>query len=60
MAHSYVTAFQEEIDSFRAFARDFPDSCVLLIDTYDTVAGAHKAVQVAREMESQGHRLRGV
>ncbi len=60
MAHSYVVAFPEEIDSFRAFARAFPDHTTLLIDTYDTVAAAHKAVTVAREMEARGHRLGGV
>lgn len=60
MAHSYVTAFEHEMDAFRTFARSFPDNTVLLIDTYDTVAAAHKAVQVAREMEATGHRLRGV
>jgi nicotinate phosphoribosyltransferase len=60
MAHSYVSAFPHEVDSFRAFARAFPDHTTLLIDTYDTVAGAHKAVEVAREMEARGERLRGV
>jgi nicotinate phosphoribosyltransferase len=60
MAHSYVSAFPHEVDAFRAFARTFPDRTVLLIDTYDTEAAAHKAVQVAREMESRGERLRGV
>jgi len=60
MAHSYVVAFPEEIDAFRAFARVFPEHTTLLIDTYDTVAAAHKAVTVAREMEARGHRLVGV
>jgi len=60
MAHSYVAAFREEIDAFRAFARAFPDGTTLLIDTYDTVAAAHKAVEVARELEAQGHRLAAV
>jgi nicotinate phosphoribosyltransferase len=60
MAHSYVTAFPSEIEAFRAFARAFPRSTTLLIDTYDTLAAAHKAVIVAREMESQGTRLAGV
>ena len=60
MAHSYITSFPQEVDAFRAFARSFPDRSVLLIDTYDTVAAAHKAVQVAKELEAQGHRLRGV
>ena len=60
MAHSYVCAFPREIDAFRAFARAFPDRTILLLDTYDTVAGAHKAVTVARELAADGHRLAGV
>jgi len=60
MAHSFVTSFPEEIEAFRAFAETFPDNTVLLIDTYDTVAGARKAVIVAREMAARGERLRGV
>ncbi|MBI2370811.1 MAG: nicotinate phosphoribosyltransferase [Deltaproteobacteria bacterium] len=60
MAHSYVSAFLHEVEAFRAFARAFPANTILLIDTYDTVAAAHKAVEVAKEMEAQGHKLAGV
>ena len=60
MAHSFVTSFADEIDAFRAFANTFPQNTVLLIDTYDTLAGAEKAVQIAREMADQGQQLRGV
>jgi nicotinate phosphoribosyltransferase len=60
MAHSYVCAFPHEIDAFRAFAAAFPSRAILLIDTYDTVAAAHKAVQVARELAARGERLAGV
>jgi nicotinate phosphoribosyltransferase len=60
MAHSYVTAFPSEIEAFRAFARAFPRGTTLLIDTYDTVAGARKAAVVAREMAARGEHLRGV
>ena len=60
MAHSFVTSFEREIDSFRSFVRSFPDNSTLLIDTYDTLAGARKAVEVAREMAARGQRLRGV
>ena len=60
MAHSYVTSFEHEIDSFRAFAQSFPNTTVLLLDTYDTVVAANKAVVVAHEMEGRGHRLQGV
>jgi nicotinate phosphoribosyltransferase len=60
MAHSFVTSFREEIDAFRAFARAFPDNTVLLVDTYDTINGTEKAIQVAKEMEKDGHKLRGI
>ncbi len=60
MAHSFVTSFEREIDAFRSFVQSFPDNSTLLIDTYDTVAGARKAVEVGREMAARGERLRGV
>ena len=60
MAHSFLTAFPREIDAFLAYARAFPDSAVLLLDTYDTVAAARKAVEVARGLAADGHRLAGV
>ena len=60
MAHSYVESFDREIDSFRAFAKSFPDNTVLLIDTYDTLTGARKAVTVAHEMRQAGKSLRAV
>ncbi len=60
MAHSYVSSFGDELDAFRAFARSFPDNTVLLIDTYDTIAGAHKAAVVGQEMARAGRKLMGV
>lgn len=60
MAHSYVTAFPHEIESFRAFARRFGSATILLIDTYDTIAGARRAAEVAAEMAARGERLAGV
>jgi nicotinate phosphoribosyltransferase len=60
MAHSYILSFDEEIDAFRAFSKSFPENSVLLIDTYDTIEGARKAAQVAKEMADQGFSLKGV
>ena len=60
MAHSYITAFDDEIDAFRAFARAHPDNTILLIDTFDTLSGARKACEVGREMKKRGEKLRGV
>ena len=60
MAHSFVTTFEDEIDSFRAYARSFPDSSIFLVDTYDTLDGTRKAITVAKEMRRQGHELRAI
>lgn len=60
MAHSFVLSFENEIDAFHAFVTSFPNHSILLIDTYDTLAGARKAVAVAREMAARGERLQGV
>jgi len=60
MAHSYISSFGDEIEAFRAFARSFPKKTILLIDTYDTVAGARKATIVGQEMAKEGNKLLGV
>jgi nicotinate phosphoribosyltransferase len=60
MAHSFVMSFEREIDAFRAYVASFPHNAILLIDTYDTIAGAANAVQVAREMAARGNKLIGV
>ncbi len=60
MAHSYITAFPNEIDAFRAYAATFPQRTILLLDTYDTIAGAHNAAIVGQEMAAAGQRLAGV
>ena len=60
MAHSFVTSFGDEIDAFRSYAASFPQSAILLIDTYDTLAGARKAVEISKEMAGRGQRLKGV
>jgi nicotinate phosphoribosyltransferase len=60
MAHSYVMTFEKEIDSFRQFAKSFPDRSIFLVDTYGTLEGTKKAVVVAREMGQRGHKLQAI
>jgi nicotinate phosphoribosyltransferase len=60
MAHSFIASFEDEIDAFRAYVASFPNNAILLIDTYDTLAGAKNAVQVARELAGRGQALIGV
>jgi nicotinate phosphoribosyltransferase len=52
-AHSFIMAFDREIEAFRAYHEVFPESTTLLLDTYDTVAAAHLATEF-------GPQLRGV
>lgn len=49
MAHSYIQAHDDEAAAFAAFARLYPET-VLLVDTYDTIAGVHKVVELARTL----------
>ncbi len=60
MAHSFIMSFEKEIDAFRAFAKTFPTKSTFLVDTYDDMGGAEKAVEVAKEMEKCGFKLGGV
>jgi nicotinate phosphoribosyltransferase len=60
MAHSFVQAFENEKEAFEAYARNFPDRTILLIDTYDTLEGAALAVDTARKLAAAGHALAGV
>ncbi len=60
MAHSFISSFPSELDAFRAYAASFPTRTVLLVDTYDTIAGTWNAVQVAKEMEADGHHLTAI
>ncbi len=61
MAHSWVQTFSSELEAFRTFAKNYPDQCVLLVDTYDTLnSGMPNAIKVAKEMEQSGHRLQAI
>lgn len=60
-AHSWIMAFPDELTAFRAYAECFPDSCILLVDTYDTLkSGIPNAITVARELREKGHEILGV
>jgi len=60
MAHSFVQAHDDEALAFEHFAHAQPDNVVLLIDTYDTEAAAHKVVMLAPKLTSAGIRIKGV
>lgn len=62
MAHSYVQSFDSEYEAFKAYAQIYPDSCVLLVDTYDTLkSGVPNAIRIAEEvLRPMGKRLKGI
>lgn len=61
MAHSWIQTFPSELEAFRSFARQYPDNCVLLVDTYNTLeSGIPNAIKVARELEKQGKQLKAI
>jgi nicotinate phosphoribosyltransferase len=59
-AHSWVMCFDDEMESFKAYAKAMPNNCVFLVDTYDTVEGVRKAVEVGKWLRQQGHEMVGV
>lgn len=62
MAHSWVMMFPTEYDAFRAYAETYPTNCVLLVDTYDTLAsGIPNAIRIFKEvLEPMGYRPGGI
>lgn len=58
-AHSWVMSFESELEAFRAFIRNYPERCVLLVDTYDTIeSGVPNAIRVYKEAREQGLKVR--
>jgi nicotinate phosphoribosyltransferase len=60
MAHSYIEAHDDESAAFENFARARPQNLTLLIDTYDTEAGARKVVALAPRLAQMGIKIRAV
>jgi nicotinate phosphoribosyltransferase len=60
MAHSFIQVHDDEITAFENFARSRPEGVILLIDTYDTEAGARKVVELAPKLKADGIAIRGV
>ncbi len=62
MAHSWVQAFPTELDAFKTYARHYPDNCVLLVDTYNTLqSGIPNAITTFKEdLLPSGFRPKGI
>jgi nicotinate phosphoribosyltransferase len=59
-AHSWVMLFDGEREAFEAYARAMPGNCILLVDTYDSLAGVRRAIEVGRWLRANGAELLGV
>ena len=60
-AHSWVMSFPDELSAFRAYAEVFPKNCLLLVDTYDTLAsGVPNAITVFGELRAKGYEPMGI
>lgn len=54
-AHSWIMSFPDEYSAFKTYAELYPDACILLVDTYDTLgSGVPNAIRVFTEMRSAG------
>ena len=60
-AHSWVMSFPDELTAFRAYADLYPDGCMLLVDTYDTLkSGVPNAIKVFDELKEKGYKPLGI
>jgi nicotinate phosphoribosyltransferase len=61
VAHSWIQSFSSEHEAFSAYAKQFPEHCVLLVDTYNTIeSGIPNAIKVAIDLKEKGYALNGV
>ena len=62
MAHSYVQSFPSEYEAFKSYALNYPDNCLLLVDTYDTLnEGIPNAIRIHNEvLKPMGKYLKGI
>ncbi len=61
MAHSWVMDYPTEYEAFRAYADAYPNNCLLLVDTYDTLrSGVPNAIKVFKELKEKGYQPKGI
>lgn len=59
-AHSWVMSFDNEMEAFEKYAQAMPNNCIFLVDTYDTLEGVRKAVDVGQQLRRRGHEMAGI
>ncbi len=59
-AHSWVLSFDDELAAFAAYAKAMPNNCIFLVDTYDSLEGVRRAVEIGRQLRREGYDLAGI
>ncbi len=59
-SHSWIMVFDDELEAFKEHAKQQPNNCIFLVDTYDTLEGVKKAIEVGCWLKQQGKKMLGI
>ncbi len=59
-AHSWVMAFESELEAFERYSEAMPNNCIFLVDTYDSLDGVRRATEIGRRLRQRGHEIVGI
>jgi len=59
-AHSWIMFFEKESEAFQIYAKALPNNCIFLVDTYNSIDGVRRAIEVAKQLQKDGHEMIGV
>ena len=59
-SHGWIMVFEEEWEAFDTYAKVFPGNSIFLVDTYNSLEGVRKAIEIGKRMQSAGQRMLGI
>src|SRR5207249_6523827 len=59
-AHSWIMFFESEPEAFQKYAEAMPNNCVFLVDTYDSLEGVRRAIDVVKQLQKDRHEIIGL
>ncbi|KAF3363328.1 Nicotinate phosphoribosyltransferase [Chlamydiales bacterium STE3] len=59
-SHSWVMVFADELEAFKTYSKSLPGNCVFLVDTYNSIEGIKKAIEVGTLLKQNGQKLLGI
>ncbi len=59
-AHSWVMSFESEQEAFQKYAEAMPHNSIFLVDTYDSIEGVRKAIEVGEWLRKRGYEMNGI